>query len=192
MKAIQRVIGTFSVMGQKRVPFAAVKVTKNEAGEREIAGVKAFTDSLPEIPLGRRTGSGEWIAYSRNEREAMAAEIKAKAERASKKEAKQDAYDALPIAERAKIEAKKAAEKAKRASKKGVRFSASGEPYTPTRRIRPVHGERTIIGAGEGFNGKPGEDQPMVTRSPRMHTVKRDGRWVQVGSDNLSAFIEAR
>lgn len=151
MKAIQRVIGTFSVMGEKRIPFAAVVVAKSESGERVIPGVKSFVDSLPEIPLGRFTGNGEWMAYSRTEREAMAAEDKSKADRASKKEAKQAAYDALPIVERAKIEAKKREEKEKRAAKKGAP-PPSRPPHSFVQVIRPL----------DRFIPPPALDKPMV------------------------------
>lgn len=71
-----------------RLPFKAVKVTKGENGARVIEGVKPFVDSFPDIPWGHRNVHGNWIAYSRQEREALHLQAVARKERAAKRAAK--------------------------------------------------------------------------------------------------------
>jgi len=152
----------------KRLPSGIVKVAKGESGERIIEGVRAFVDSFPDIPFGKRTQRGDWVSFSRAEREVMHLEAKAKAERA----------------------AKRALKPAKPRTVK-IKMDRNGNPIVP----RPPTPERSFseamvhiadsqIGTVEA---KSFPDMPVEYR-----TVLRGGKWVQVGSDNLSAFIEAR
>jgi len=85
---VQRIKAVAVFMGAKRLPFKAIKVTKDENGERVIEGVKPFVDSFPDIPFGKRNHRGDWITFTRAEREAIHLIAKAKAERAAKKAAK--------------------------------------------------------------------------------------------------------
>ena len=153
---LNRVIGTFN-RHRVSLPFAPVSVAKGENGERVIEGVKPFVDSLPNIPWGRKIG-GDWKAYSKDERVAMAAEIAAKTDRAAKRAAN-------------KLLKGEKASKAKE-EKPGVSFAAA------------------MVKIAESQIGTEETKSFPVPEVPQ--TVKRDGRWVQVGADNLTAHIEAR
>lgn len=152
----------------KRLPVGVVKVAKGEGGERVVEGVRAFVDSFPDIPFGKRDHRGDWVTYSRAEREAMHLAAKAKAERAAKRALK----PAKPRTVKVKVD-------------------RNGNPIVP-RVPSPersfseamVHIADSQIGTVEA---KSFPDMPI-----QFQTVKRGGKWVQVGSDNLSAFIEAR
>ncbi len=78
--------------------------------------------------------------------------------------------------------------KAERAATKAAKPAKgkTGKPVTPTRNFREAmtHIAESQIGTekAESF-----PDMPVEYR-----TVLRGGKWVQVGSDNLSAFIENR
>lgn len=133
-----------------KLPFAPIKVQRAENGERIIEGVTAFVDSFPDLPFGRKDAHGNWVAYTRAEREAIGMALKAKAERA-----------------------------AKRAMKAG---KEKLEVVQKVKNFREAmnHIASTQVGTVE-------------TKSfTEPTTVKRDGKWIQVGSDNLTAHIEAR
>lgn len=130
-------------MGAKRLPFKAVKVTKSENGERVIEGVKSFVDSFPDIPWGHRDVHGNWIVYSRQEREALHLQAVARKERAAKRAAKGKA----PIKSKVKAE------------EPAISFY---------------------------------DAMTKIATSAPVQTVKRAGKWVQVGADALTAHIEAR
>lgn len=126
-----------------KLPYGIVKIKKGDDGQRVIEGLQTCDPSLSHIPyVGKDPATGNLRALSRAEREAMALDLRVKAERKAKREAKKLAEGkSLPKEE-------KEATKGKSAPPKGAAI--------------PVH------------------------------TVKRDGKWVQVGADNLTAFVEAR
>lgn len=70
-------VGTFSVMGVKRLPYKIV-------GQVERAG---YVDPFPGIPFGKMTATG-WVTFSKEDRAQIVAEAAEKAERAAKKAAK--------------------------------------------------------------------------------------------------------
>lgn len=154
-----------------KLPYGVVKVRKNENGEREIEGVKAFVDSFPEIPFTKRDVRGNVIALSRGEREHMALVLQAKAKRAKVKAEKAESFEKLGVIERARIEAKKADEKSLRDSKKAAIAALRLPP--PAKIQRQVFKPKVIIGAGENWKN---EIQPL-TDTADFH----DKKWGNVG-----------
>lgn len=65
--------------------------------------------------------------------------------------------------------------KAERAAKR----AAKGEKVKPVKEAEPVRDFAETMAH-------------IAAKQVEAHTVKRDGKWVQVGSDNLTAFIENR
>ncbi len=171
--SLERVRRNVAVFGERRLPSKVVKVTRSETGERIVEGVKAFVDSFPDIPFGKRDHHGDFIAYSRADREALHMAAVAKAERAAKRAAKP-----------AKVKPVKVEEPTRTFGEAMAHIAASQVGTEET---------KSFVEPGEGKHPKMTNDEriAMIGNIP-LHTVKRGGKWVQVGSDNLSAFIEAR
>ncbi len=146
LKRIQKVTRVAVINSSEKLPFTVLRTVKGENGERVVEGVKPFVDSLPSIPFGKVEASGEYRAFSKEERIALADSLRRKEERAAKKAAKAS-KPAKPTKEK---------EKTRTFAEAMAHIAASQVGSVPER------------------------------------TVQRDGRWVQVGKDNLSAFIEAR
>lgn len=124
-----------------QLPYAAVRVTKDESGERVIEGVRSFNDSLPNVPFFKRDyTTGNTRRLSQEEREALAAEYAAKREIKARKRARVAAYNALLPEEREKVDAKKASATEKRAATKAAKEAATPKrpPHTFVRVTRPL------------------------------------------------------
>lgn len=158
---------------QLSLPSLVKRVIRGEDGARVIEGVKpTTTDPHSDIPWGRFIGR-DWKAYSKEERTSLIAAKLRKIERDTKKAARSPAP---------KPKAPK--EQPKRYSfREAMSKIADSQIGTEETKSFPDPDDKIRI--------SPEEIRAMTGSSP-LQTVKRGGRWVQVGQDNLSAFIEAR